>query len=128
MVASVERTLGAYPEQNLADAGYRSEAVLAALQGCTDLVGALRREDKEHFEVNEAALPLTAAIAQKMKTPEAQQAYRRRTWLAEPSNGWIKNVPGFRQFSMRDLHKAQGEWKLVCMALNLRRMAVIQPG
>ena len=128
MVASVGRTLGAYPEQTLADAGYRSEAVFAALQACTDLVVALGCEGKEHCEVNEARLPLTAAMAQKMKTPEAQEAYRRRKWLAEPPNGWIKNVLGFRQFSLGGLHKVQAEWKLVCMALNLRRMAVMQPG
>lgn len=128
MVAAVRQTLGAYPEQTLADAGYRSEAVFASLQGCTDLVVALGREGKEHCEVNEARLPLTAAMAQKMKTPQAQDAYRRRKWLAEPPNGWIKNVLGFRQFSLRGLQKVQAEWKLVCMALNLRRMAVMQPG
>jgi hypothetical protein len=33
-------------------------------------------------------------------------------------------VLGFRQFSLRGLHKVQAEWKLVCAALNLRRMAV----
>ena len=47
-------------------------------------------------------------------------------WLAEPPNGWIKSVLGFRQFSMRGLHRVQAEWKLVCMALNLRRMATMQ--
>ncbi|MFA5631335.1 MAG: transposase, partial [Porticoccaceae bacterium] len=30
---------------------------------------------------------------------------------------------GFRQFSLRGLEKVQAEWKLVCLALNLRRMA-----
>jgi hypothetical protein len=52
-------------------------------------------------------------------------AYRKRKWIAEPPNGWIQNVLGFRQFSMRGLHRVQAEWKLVCMALNLRRMAVL---
>ena len=64
----------------------------------------------------------------KMQTEQARTAYRRRKWLAEPPNGWIKNVLGFRQFSMRGLHKVQAEWKLVCMALNLRRMATMQAG
>jgi hypothetical protein len=44
-------------------------------------------------------------------------------WLSEPPNAWVKSVLGFRQFSMRGLAKAQAEWKLVCTALNLRRMA-----
>jgi transposase len=128
MVAAVKDTLGAYPEQTLADAGYRSEAVFEALTGCTDLVVAIGREGKGHRAINEATLPLTAAMAAKMKTQEARDAYRRRKWLAEPPNGWIKNVLGFRQFSMRGLHRVQAEWKLVCMALNLRRMATMRAG
>ena len=128
MLQAVKNTLGAYPEQTLADAGYRSEAVFAELAGCTDLVVAIGREGKAHRAINEASLPLTAAMAAKMKSNEARDAYRRRKWLAEPPNGWIKNVLGFRQFSMRGLHRVQAEWKLVCMALNLRRMATMQPG
>jgi transposase len=126
MVETVKDALGSYPQQTLADAGYRSEAVFVALAGCTDLVVAIGREGKSHRPINEASLPLTAAMAAKMKTQEAREAYRRRKWLAEPPNGWIKNVLGFRQFSMRGLHRAQAEWKLVCMALNLRRMATMQ--
>lgn len=123
MVAAVKDTLGAYPEQTLADAGYRSEAVFAALAGCTDLIVAIGREGKGHRAINEATLPLTAAMVAKMKTQEARNAYRRRKWLAEPPNGWIKNVLGFRQFSLRGLHRVSAEWKLVCLALNLRQMA-----
>lgn len=128
MLQAVKDNVGAYPEQTLADAGYRSEAVFEALAGRTELVVAIGREGKGHRAINEATLPLTAAMAAKMKTQAARDAYRRRKWLAEPPNGWIKNVLGFRQFSMRGLHRVQAEWKLVCMALNLRRMATMQPG
>lgn len=127
MVEAVKDALGAYPEQTLADAGYRSEAVFEALVGRTDLVVAIGREGKSHRPINGAVLPRTAQMGAKMKTPAAREAYRRRKWLAEPPNGWIKNVLGFRQFSMRGLHRVQAEWKLVCMALNLRRMATMQP-
>lgn len=106
-VQAVQNTLGVYPKQTLADAGYRSEAVFAALAGCTDLVVAIGREGKKHRAVHEASQPLNAAMAAKMEMPETREAYRRRKWLAEPPNGWIKNVFGFRQFSMRDLHRVQ---------------------
>jgi hypothetical protein len=36
-------------------------------------------------------------------------------------------VLGFRQFSMRGLRKVQDEWKIVCAALNLRRMNTMCP-
>lgn len=41
---------------------------------------------------------------------------------SEPPNGWIKNVLGFRQFSLREFKKVQTEWKLVCLARDPRRM------
>lgn len=55
-----------------------------------------------------------------------EAAYRKRKWIAEPPNGWINNVLELRQFSMRGLRRVRAEWKLVCMALNLRRMATMQ--
>ena len=64
-------------------------------------------------------------MAAKLKTEQGQAADRKRKWIAETPNGWIKNVRGFRQFSMRGLHRVRAEWKLVCMALNPRRMATM---
>jgi len=128
MLQAVHDNLGAYPAQTLADAGYRSEAVFEELGKRTDLIVALGREGKEQVTIDADSLPLTAAMGEKTKAEPVREAYRRRKWLAEPPNGWIKSVLGFRQFSMRGLHKAQAEWKLVCMALNLRRMATMQPG
>ena len=124
---AVKDNVGAYPVQTLADAGYRSETVFEQLAEHTELVVALGREGKKHVEINPASLPRTAAMAAKMHTEETRAAYRRRKWLAEPPNGWIKNVLGFRQFSIRGLHRVQAEWKLVCLALNLRRMATMLP-
>ena len=42
--------------------------------------------------------------------------------IDEPPFGWIKSVLGFRQFSLRGLDKVTGEWNLVTLAVNLRRM------
>ncbi|WP_232478151.1 transposase, partial [Caballeronia calidae] len=70
---------------------------------------------------------LCAAMADKFTCAQTQAAYRKRKWLSEPPNAWVKSVLGFRQFSMRGLAKAQAEWKLVCAALNLRRMSKMTP-
>ena len=53
----------------------------------------------------------------KLKTPQGQAAYRKRKWIVEAPNGWIKSVLGFRQFSLRGLEKVKVEFKLVCLAL-----------
>ena len=124
VLAAVKANTGDDPHQVVADAGYRSEAVFEALSGHpADIIVALGREGKQEIGVDPAKRPLTAAMAERFKSPTTQDAYRRRKWLSEPPNGWIKHVLGFRQFSMRGIAKAQAEWKLVCAALNLKRMA-----
>jgi IS5 family transposase len=120
----VHAVTGSHPEQLLADAGYRTEAAFEQLKDHpTELMVALGREGKQQLRVDAQRRPHTAAMAAKFEQIETQQAYRRRKWLSEPPNGWVKNVLGFRQFSLRGLAKVQAEWRLVCTALNLRRMA-----
>ena len=129
MLQAVKDNTGQAPEQALADAGYRSEANFAGLAGCsTELVIALGREGKRSAAVDAQRNPRTALMAAKLQTDEGKAAYRRRKWIAEPPNGWIKSVLGFRQFSLRGLHRVQAEFKLVCLALNLRRMGTMKAG
>ena len=126
MLAAVLRNTGQTPEVALADAGYRSEAVLAQLSaGPTEVIVALGREGKKQTSMNADKLPHTAAMAAKLQCPEAQAKYRRRKAIVEPPNGWIKYVLGFRQFSFRGVDTVRSEFKLVCAALNLRRMATM---
>lgn len=130
VLAAVKAHTGKRADQVLADAGYRSEAVMAELaktQPDTELVIALGREGKVQAKPRDAQrYPHTVAMAAKFQTEQGKSDYRKRKWIAEPPNGWIKSVLGFRQFSMRGLQKAQAEFKLVCMALNLRRMGAMQ--
>lgn len=126
MLQAVKDNLGALPKQGLADAGYRSEENFAkASHRQIELVVALGREGKQQVQVDAQAYPHTAAMAMKFQTEEGRAAYRRRKWIAEPPNGWIKHVLGFRQFSLRGIEKVRAEWKLVCLALNLRRMGAM---
>ncbi len=127
MLQAVKANTGELPRQGLADAGYRSEDNFEQLAGLrTELVVALGREGKTQAQVDPKTHPHTAAMAAKLQTDEGKAAYRRRKWIAEPPNGWIKSVLGFRQFSLRGLHRVQAEFKLVCLALNLRRMGAMQ--
>ena len=63
-----------------------------------------------------------AKMAQRLKTQEGRALYALRKQTPEPVFGIIKSVLGFRAFSMRGLEKARGEWSLVTMAWNLKRM------
>jgi len=126
MLDVVQSNTGRAPEVALADAGYRSEAVLDKLsKSPTEVIVALGREGKKQAEINADKLPRTAAMAAKLQTADAQAKYRRRKAIVEPPNAWIKHVLGFRQFSMRGVDKVRCEFKLVCAALNLRRMATM---
>jgi len=127
MLEAVKNNTGQAPEQALADAGYRSEDNFKALSDSgTELVVAMGREGKRCAEVDAHKSPHTAVMAAKLQTDAGKAAYRKRKWIAEPPNGWIKSVLGFRQFSLRGLHRVQGEFKLVCLALNLRRMGALK--
>jgi len=126
LLDAVKATLGELPGQALADAGFRGEEVFAALSTVPcEVVVALGREGRERARIDADAYPHTAAMAARLETEAGQAAYRRRKAIVEAPNGWIKAILGFRQFSLRGLAKVQAEWKLVCMALNLRRMACL---
>jgi hypothetical protein len=65
-------------------------------------------------------------MAYQVQTPEGHALYRQRKSTIEPVFGIIKEVLGFRQFALRDLAKAAGEWRLVCLAYNLKRFFTLQ--
>jgi len=64
-------------------------------------------------------------MAYKLQTAIGQAIYRLRKCTVEPVIGIIKEVLGFRQFSLRGLEAAAGEWGLVCLAWNLKRLHVL---
>lgn len=126
LLQAVATTMGTLPQQTLADAGFRGEAMLAKVADLpVEVIVALGREGREQAAIDADKYPHTAAMAVHLQTPTAKHAYRRRKAIVEPPNGWIKAVLGFRQFSLRGLKKVQAEWQLVCLALNLRRMAYL---
>jgi hypothetical protein len=127
LLAAVRANLGQDADQVLADAGFRSEAVFEQLKHSpSELIVALGREGKQAVSIDAEQHPHTAAMDAKLRTPKGKAAYRKRKWIVEAPNGWIKSVLGFRQFSLRGLEKVQAEFKLVCLALNLRRMCSLR--
>ena len=136
-IAPTLAKLGALPdalgdvESLLADTGYFSGANVAACEKAgVEPVIAMGRQPhhpplNERFEkapeAPENPTPVEA-MAHRLKTPEGRKLYALRKQTPEPVFGIIKSVLGFRQFSMRGLEKARGEWSLVTMAWNMKRM------
>jgi hypothetical protein len=109
----------------LADAGYKNEDDLTALSNMgVDAYASVGREGKATRQPSPDK-PSTTAMKEKLETKQGRATYKQRKSIVEPVFGWLKRVLGFRSFSLRGLRKVQGEWSLVCLALNLRRMAVM---
>jgi transposase len=134
-LATVPAQLGPIPAAAL-DTGYFSEANIKALEAA-DIApyiatgrSAHNRGWRAFFEEAGAAPPEDASVREKMayklRTAVGQAIYRRRKCTVEPVIGTIKEAMGFRQFSLRGQDSATGEWCLVCLAYNLRRMHVLQ--
>src|SRR5476651_1994728 len=123
-------------ETLLADSGYFSEANVeaCAAAGIEPLIPQGRQTHypplSERFAqappAPENPTPLET-MAHRLKTPEGKNLYALRKQTPEPVFGIIKSVMGFRQFSMRGLEKARGEWSLVTMAWNIKRMFTLMP-
>ena len=123
-------------ERLLADTGFYSAKNVQACQAQgIDPFIAVKREahhpaPQERFTEPAAwsagATP-AQAMAHKLKTKAGRALYALRKQTVEPVFGIIKSVLGFRQFSLRSLKKVTGEWTLVCLAWNLKRMAALRP-
>jgi transposase len=123
-------------ETLLADTGYFSAANVEA---CTTArIEPLIAMDRQahHPPLQERFVPAppapenptpVAAMAHRLKTPHGRALYALRKQTPEPVFGIIKSVLGFRQFSLRGLEKVRGEWSLVTMAWNMKRMFVLNP-
>jgi len=124
------------PDQLIADAGYFSEANVDACEaaGIEPLIAVKRDEHHPHYSERFSEPPELPAnptpvqrMTHRLKTGAGKAAYALRKSSVEPVFGIIKSVLGFRQFLTRGLDNVQGEWTLVCLAWNLKRMAVLRP-
>lgn len=137
-LASIPPELGT-PWAAALDNGYFSAANIAAFQswGTEPYIATGRdphhRSWQEWFAEQPAPPPADASPRQKMayqlKTDLGKAIYAARKYTVEPVIGIIKEVLGFRQFSLRGLQAVAGEWCLVCLAFNLKRLhrLTVQP-
>ena len=124
LLDGIEQNLGRKPKEASADAGYCSEANLAALaaRGIGAYIAPGRA--KHPGEVKRKSTgPLTTAMRAKLKRAGWRSRYRLRKQIVEPVFGQIKQARGFRQFLLRGIDKVKAEWALICTAHNLTKLA-----
>jgi transposase len=126
----------ARPDQVLADSGYFSRANVerCGTAGIAPLIAIGRQSHYPPLGERLAEAPPppdhptpVEAMVHRLATPDGKRLYALRKQTVEPVFGIIKSVLGFRQFSMRGLDKVRGEWSLVTLAWNLKRLFVLRP-
>jgi len=138
-VQGIPESLGT-PDTALADNGYLNEEQVRTLEGEEDepkmnvLVSVhaeakqLRRthdfrprptETKDPRQINSEFI---LAMKAKMERDESRERYRLRKQTVEPVFGTIKKWMGFTQFLLRGYEKVTGEWQLVTLAYNMKRL------
>jgi len=120
----------------LADSGYFSAANVAACATAAiePLIAMGRQPHYPPLHERFAAVPAAPenptpveAMAYRLKTPDGKKLYALRKQVPEPVFGIIKSVLGFRQFLLRGLACVRGEWSLVTMAWNMKRLFALCP-
>jgi transposase/IS5 family transposase len=117
-----------------ADTGYASARNVACCEAAQITPYIATGKERHHppllerFSEPTPLVPAADALARmqhRLATPAGKAVYAQRKSTVEPVFGIIKHVMGFRQFMLRGLQKVQGEWTLVCMAWNMKRLCVL---
>jgi transposase len=124
----------------LADSGYANGAEVEKLQekGAGEnievyvAVGAegrrkydYRPEPKKDNSKNICS-PWKVRMKEKIESEIGRGLYSKRKQTVEPVFGIIKTVMGFRQFLLRGIEKVRGEWQLVTLAYNFKRLSTLK--
>ena len=127
-----------HPEAAALDNGFFSERNILALErrGIEPYIATGRQPHHKDLNTLLGQLPDAPSasanpkekMAYKLATEIGQAIYRLRKCTVEPILGIIKEILGFRQFSLRGLWAVAGEWCLVCLAFNLKRLHILMLG
>ena len=84
---------------------------------------------EERFKKSDPLPPNPTSVEKvkhRLQTKEGKAIYNERKSTVEPVFGVMKHVIGFRQFMLRGFEEAKGEWNLMCIAYNLKRMHIMR--
>ena len=124
------------PTKMLADAGYAKAEAIKSLSADTDCEPYVsvhcedaHKERSYDYRPSKTKRgkkivkdPTLIAMRDKLASPEGAAIYKLRSQTVKTVFGVIKEVIGFRGFMLRGLEKMAGEWELVCLAYNCKRI------
>lgn len=128
MLDELQRQIGRQPRELSADSGYCSEANLAELHE-RGIRGYIATGRQKHGTAAATGVKSGRAdtrvgqMSRRLKQGGHRSRYRLRKQTVEPVFGQIKSARGFRQFGLRGLAQVGDEWRLVCLAHNLLKLA-----
>ena len=128
MIAQIVTNLDQKPEKISADTGYFSEANVTdeSVQDVDLYVATDRDKHGSPETASSEPLPLDASPKQtmrsKLRTEAGREVYKMRKAIVEPVFGQIKELRGFRRFSLRGKQNVRCEWRLVCAVSNLLKL------
>jgi transposase len=130
MVEAIEKNLdGKKPKKLLADAGYYSEEHVKFLEarGIDPYLATGRLKHGEKELAPRGRIPKNAGakwrMARKLRTAKGRATYAARKKIVEPVFGQIKQARGLRDLLLRGYEKVREEWRLICAAHNLLKLA-----
>ncbi len=127
ILKQIKQNTGRQAKEFSADAGYCSEGNLAVLarHHVDSYIATGRQHHHQSSATGRSRTQGTRVAAMRTKLARAgrRSRYRLRKSVVEPVFGQIKHARGFRQFMLRGLAKAQGEWSLICTVHNLLKLA-----
>jgi hypothetical protein len=140
-VAAISPGVAPEVQAILADSGFYSEAAVQAVEQKADgtatgmTVYAAVEKTGHHKTVADllpqpepeaAEASAKEKMAHRLKTKIGRELYKPRKQTVEPVFGIIKEVMGFRRFSLRGHAKVSLEWTLVCVSYNLKRLFTLK--
>ena len=136
-VDDVPTSLGSI-QNVLGDNGYANGQAVARLEakGITPYIAVGSEDHRRQHDFRPApeqrpsppklVSPWLQKMQERLDSDIGRRLYRLRKMTVEPVFGIIKEVLGFRRFHLRGLEKVDGEWALVCLAYNMRRLFVLK--
>jgi hypothetical protein len=126
MIEQTKNNLNTLPDKVKADCGYNSQ-----LKSATDLYPDVDlyvddkkrlKDDLDMAEIKKTYDDVSFNNLVKLRSAQGRKEYTKRMHTVEPPFGHIKLNLGYRHFLVRGAYKVKGEFNLMCIGHNLKKI------